>query len=101
MRCLIFLASRNADDYAVRANQRDLFHVASLREQAESVLRSWLGAFSYPFLTAGADGEWKGTRWLTRWDKEVELGVKLMYYGLSVGRGTISSARANPLLTTC
>ncbi|KAG1874249.1 Pex12 amino terminal region-domain-containing protein [Suillus tomentosus] len=53
----------------IRANQRDLFHVASLREQAESVLRSWLG-----------------TRWLTRWDKEVELGVKLMYYGLSVGR---------------
>ncbi|KAG1841308.1 Pex12 amino terminal region-domain-containing protein [Suillus subalutaceus] len=53
----------------IRANQRDLFHVASLREQAESVLRSWLG-----------------TRWLTRWDKEVELAVKLMYYGLSVGR---------------
>ncbi|KAG1749663.1 Pex12 amino terminal region-domain-containing protein [Suillus paluster] len=53
----------------IRANQRDLFHVSSLREQAESVLRSWLG-----------------TRWLTRWDKEVELAVKLMYYGLSVGR---------------
>lgn len=53
----------------IRANQRDLFHVASLKEQAEDVLRSWLG-----------------TRWLTRWDKEIELAVKLLYYGLSVGR---------------
>ncbi|KAG2370224.1 Pex12 amino terminal region-domain-containing protein [Suillus spraguei] len=53
----------------IRANQRDLFHVASLREQVELVLRLWFG-----------------TRWLTRWDKEIELAVKLMYYGLSVGR---------------
>lgn len=30
---------------AVRANQRDLYHVSSLREQTESVLRSWLGMF--------------------------------------------------------
>jgi peroxin-10 len=85
----IVLASRKADRNTVRANQRDLFHVASLREQAESVLRSWLGALPYSFLASGADNEWKGTRWLTRWDKEVELAVKLMYYGLSVGRGTI------------
>jgi hypothetical protein len=35
----------------------------------------------------GADNERTGTRWLTRWDKEVELAVKLIYYGLSVGRG--------------
>ncbi|KAF9243766.1 hypothetical protein BU15DRAFT_86210 [Melanogaster broomeanus] len=40
----------------IRANQRDLFHVSSLKEQAETVLRSWLG-----------------TRWLTRWDKELIL----------------------------
>ncbi|KAL4069339.1 Pex12 amino terminal region-domain-containing protein [Scleroderma citrinum] len=53
----------------IRANQRDLFHVAALREQADNVLRSWFG-----------------TRWLTRWDKEVELAMKLLYYGLSVGR---------------
>ncbi|KIJ21440.1 hypothetical protein PAXINDRAFT_63874 [Paxillus involutus ATCC 200175] len=53
----------------IRANQRDLFHVSSLKEQVETVLRSWLG-----------------TRWLTRWDKEVDVVVKLLYYGLSVGR---------------
>ncbi|KAH7883933.1 Pex12 amino terminal region-domain-containing protein [Phlebopus sp. FC_14] len=53
----------------IRANQRDLFHVASLREQVSAILRSWLG-----------------TRWLTKWDKEVELMTKLLYYGLSVGR---------------
>jgi len=33
----------HADCISVRANQRDLFHVASLKEQAEDVLRSWLG----------------------------------------------------------
>lgn len=27
----------------VRANQRDIYHVSSLREQTEAVLRSWLG----------------------------------------------------------
>ncbi|KZT23813.1 hypothetical protein NEOLEDRAFT_1095547 [Neolentinus lepideus HHB14362 ss-1] len=53
----------------IRANQRDLFHVLSLKEQAENALRAWLG-----------------TRWLTRWDKELELGVKLLYYGLTTGR---------------
>jgi peroxin-10 len=89
VRCLIVLATRKADNGAVRANQRDLFHVASLREQAESVLRSWLGALLYSFYATGADDEWKGTRWLTRWDKEVELAVKLMYYGLYVGRGIL------------
>ncbi|KAJ8472458.1 hypothetical protein ONZ45_g16646 [Pleurotus djamor] len=53
----------------VRANQRDLIHVSSLKNQVESVLRSWLGS-----------------RWLTRWDKEVELVTKLMYFGLTTGR---------------
>ncbi|TDL28878.1 hypothetical protein BD410DRAFT_781435 [Rickenella mellea] len=53
----------------IRSNQRDIYYVASLREQAENVLRSWLG-----------------TRWLTRWDKEVELSAKLVYYGLTTGR---------------
>ncbi|KAG6814444.1 hypothetical protein H0H92_007448 [Tricholoma furcatifolium] len=53
----------------IRANQRDLFHVSSLKEQTESALRSWLG-----------------TRWLTRWDKEVDLLVKLAYYGATTGR---------------
>ncbi|KAK7468520.1 peroxisome biogenesis factor 10 [Stygiomarasmius scandens] len=55
----------------IRAHQRDLYHVSSLREQAENVLRSWLG-----------------TRWLTRWDKEFELVVNLVYYGLTTGRAT-------------
>ncbi|KXN87554.1 Peroxisome biogenesis factor 10, partial [Leucoagaricus sp. SymC.cos] len=54
----------------VRANQRDIYHVSSLREQADNVLRSWLG-----------------TRWLTRWDKEVDLLTKLLYFGITVGRG--------------
>ncbi|KAI0932680.1 hypothetical protein AcW2_001235 [Taiwanofungus camphoratus] len=55
----------------IRSNQRDVFHVSSLREQTEGVLRSWLG-----------------TRWLIRWGKEIELGVKLLYYGLTIGRAT-------------
>ncbi|KAK0500621.1 Pex12 amino terminal region-domain-containing protein [Armillaria luteobubalina] len=54
----------------VRAHQRDLYHVSSLREQTDSVLRSWLG-----------------TRWLTRRDREVDLFVKFVYYGMTVGRG--------------
>ncbi|KAH9982147.1 Pex12 amino terminal region-domain-containing protein [Lactifluus volemus] len=53
----------------IRAHQRDLIHVSSLREQTENILRSWLG-----------------TRWLTRFDKEVELGVRLAYYALTTGR---------------
>lgn len=55
----------------IRANQRDLYHVSSLRDQAENVLRSWFG-----------------TRWLTRWDKEVDLLIKLVYYGFTTGRAT-------------
>ncbi|KIJ45671.1 hypothetical protein M422DRAFT_778869 [Sphaerobolus stellatus SS14] len=50
----------------IRANQRDIFHVASLREQLETVLRSTLG-----------------TRWLLRWDKEIDLITNLGYYGLA------------------
>ncbi|KAJ7171881.1 Pex12 amino terminal region-domain-containing protein [Mycena crocata] len=48
----------------IRANQRDLYHVFF-------VLRAWLG-----------------TRWLSRWDKEVDLFVKLGYYGLTTVRAT-------------
>ncbi|KAG7450108.1 uncharacterized protein BT62DRAFT_978375 [Guyanagaster necrorhizus] len=54
----------------IRAHQRDLYHLSSLREQTDSVLRSWLG-----------------TRWLTRRDREVDLFVKFVYYGMTVGRG--------------
>lgn len=45
--------------------------MVSLKERAENVLRSWLG-----------------TRWLMRWDKEVELTMKLLYYGLTMGRAS-------------
>ena len=31
-----------------------------------------------------------GTRWLARWDKEVDLLVKLVYYGFTTGRGVFS-----------
>ncbi|KAF7306490.1 Peroxisome assembly protein PER8 [Mycena indigotica] len=55
----------------IRANQRDLYHVSSLKDQFEGVLRAWLG-----------------TRWLSRWEKEVNLLVKLVYYGLTTVRAT-------------
>ncbi|KAH9921442.1 peroxisome assembly protein per8 [Fomitopsis serialis] len=55
----------------IRSHQRDFFQVSALREQADGVLRAWLG-----------------TRWLSRWDKEVELCTKLLYFGLTVGRAT-------------
>jgi len=55
----------------IRANQRDIYHVSSLRKQTGDVLRSWLG-----------------TRWLTRREKEVDLFTKLVYYGITIGRGS-------------
>ncbi|TBU64669.1 Pex12 amino terminal region-domain-containing protein [Dichomitus squalens] len=55
----------------IRSNQRDLFQVFALREQAENVLRSWLG-----------------TRWLTRWDKEIDFAANALYYGLTIGLGS-------------
>ncbi|KAJ3563763.1 hypothetical protein NP233_g8733 [Leucocoprinus birnbaumii] len=57
----------------IRANQRDIYHVSSLRDQTDNVLRSWLG-----------------TRWLTRWEKEVDLLTKLLYFGITSGRGNQS-----------
>ncbi|KAF8807646.1 hypothetical protein BYT27DRAFT_7189729 [Phlegmacium glaucopus] len=66
---LIFPAAQQAQ--IIRANQRDLYHVSSLKVQVESILRSWFG-----------------TRWLTRWDKELDLFVKLCYYGLTTGTAT-------------
>lgn len=35
--------------YLVRANQRDLYHVSSLRDQTETVIRSWFGLFPSEF----------------------------------------------------
>ncbi|KAI0047643.1 hypothetical protein FA95DRAFT_1582596 [Auriscalpium vulgare] len=66
-RNLSFPAAQQAQ--IIRAHQRDIIHVSSLKEQTENILRSWLGS-----------------RWLTRYDKEVELLVKLGYLGLTTGR---------------
>jgi hypothetical protein len=33
----------NGLDGAVRAHQRDLIHVSSLKEQTDNILRSWFG----------------------------------------------------------
>ncbi|PIL30918.1 transporter [Ganoderma sinense ZZ0214-1] len=55
----------------IRSNQRDLFQASALREETENVLRSWLG-----------------TRWLTRWDKEIDFAANIVYYGLTVGLGS-------------
>ncbi|KAF8922144.1 hypothetical protein CPB85DRAFT_23622 [Mucidula mucida] len=54
----------------IRAHQRDVYHLSALRDQTETVLRSWLG-----------------TRWLSRRDKEIDLLVKCLYFGMTVGRG--------------
>jgi hypothetical protein len=56
--------------FPVRANQRDVYHISSLKEETENVFRNFLG-----------------TRWLARWDKELDLLVKLLYYCLTTGRG--------------
>lgn len=84
---------------AVRSHQKDLFNVFHLREETENVLRAWFGMYyfcslSYPvsLLLSRSSYKYKytlyiGTRWLTRWDKEVELLAKLAYYGLTTLRG--------------
>lgn len=38
----------------------------------------------------GGTEQLTGTRWLSRWDKEIELAVKLVYWGLTIGRGELS-----------
>ncbi|KAJ7630464.1 hypothetical protein FB45DRAFT_990492 [Roridomyces roridus] len=70
----------------IRANQRDLFHVSSLKDQLETVLRAWLGWFHT--LLSVRRLNLSGTRWLSRWDKEVDLLVKLGYYSLTTARAT-------------
>ncbi|KLO20034.1 hypothetical protein SCHPADRAFT_817126 [Schizopora paradoxa] len=53
----------------IRAHQRDFFYASSLKEQTENILRSWFGS-----------------RWLMRWDKEVDLLSKLVYHGFTTGQ---------------
>lgn len=67
----IFPAAQQAQ--IIRAHQRDLIHVSSLKEQTESILRALLGS-----------------RWLTRYDKEVDLLVKITYQALTTGRAVQS-----------
>ncbi|KAF8343787.1 Pex12 amino terminal region-domain-containing protein [Cantharellus anzutake] len=61
---------RASQPQIIRAYQKDLFYNFFLREESENVLRSIFG-----------------TRWLSKWDKEVELFTKLLYYGLTTLRG--------------
>lgn len=72
----------------VRSNQRDLFQVASLREDVENVFRSWLGKFLVYVQLSVAECA-VGTRWLTRWDKEVDFAANVLYYGLTLGLGAL------------
>ncbi|KAF8633982.1 hypothetical protein AX15_001159 [Amanita polypyramis BW_CC] len=55
----------------IRAHQRDVYHLSSLKDQAENVVRNFLG-----------------TRRLARWDKELDFLVKVVYYGFTTGRAT-------------
>jgi peroxin-10 len=65
--------------------------VSSLREQTDNILRSWFGEAHphtpFPSLTYNRYSLRAGTRWLTRFDKEVELFVRLVYEALTTGRG--------------
>lgn len=64
-----------------------MFHVSSLKEQTESVIRSWLGMSRCCILELDICLGYTGTRWIQRWDKEVDLLTKLVYYALTTGRG--------------
>lgn len=50
----------------VRAHQKDLYYLAQLTERIEDVARTWLGA-----------------RWLQGWNKELQHGSRLAYFGLT------------------
>ncbi|KAK0466395.1 Pex12 amino terminal region-domain-containing protein [Desarmillaria tabescens] len=71
----------------IRAHQRDLYHVSSLREQTDTC--STVMAWHVPFFTDRKPQSHVGlgTRWLARRDREVDLFVKFVYYGMTVGRG--------------
>ena len=70
--------------------------MSSLREQTDNILRSWFGE-AHPSAVSPFHGPYSltynrlslraGTRWLTRFDKEVELFVRLVYEALTTGRG--------------
>ncbi|KZT60463.1 peroxisome assembly protein per8 [Calocera cornea HHB12733] len=54
----------------IRAHQRDHFFLAGFREQADAVLRAFLG-----------------TRTLSRWEGEANLLIRALYLSLTFGRG--------------
>ncbi|SGY66881.1 BQ5605_C004g02716 [Microbotryum silenes-dioicae] len=65
-----FFASA-AQPEIVRANQKDLYYLSQLRERFEDVARSLLG-----------------TRWLQNWNKELQHGSRLAYFGLTTLLGS-------------
>jgi peroxin-10 len=79
---------RQLNPSIVRAHQRDLIQVSSFREHTEDVLRSWIGQCSYTIMIVVIIIPNTGTRRLARWLPELDLFVKLAYYGLTTGLGT-------------
>ena len=77
----------------VRAHQRDLIQVSTLRSNAEEALRHWFGMDNLAsYSNAWLSDRKEGTRWLSRWDKELDLIIRLSYYGITTGRGKSSHA---------
>ena len=74
--------------WTVRSNQRDLFQVSAFRDETENVLRAWLGEPCRNTQSCKDTERGAGTRWLSRWDKEIDFAAHVMYYGLTVGLGT-------------
>lgn len=56
----------------VRANQRDLVYVHSLKEQAENVLRAWLGMSKYSMVLAAV------------WLLLLSLALMSCFYGMDM-----------------
>ena len=84
--------------FLVRANQRDIYHISSLKEETENVFRNFLGPFlpvSWSHLNCIA-----GTRWLARWDKELDILIKLLYYCLTTGRGEYALFSIHSLISS-
>ncbi|SCZ92690.1 BZ3500_MvSof-1268-A1-R1_Chr5-2g08108 [Microbotryum saponariae] len=86
-----FFASA-AQPEIVRANQKDLYYLSQLTERFEDVARSLLGEdWSIPvWLTGQAadDRDPTGTRWLQNWNKELQHGSRLAYFGLTTLLGS-------------
>ena len=42
-----------------------------------------------------------GTRWLTRWDKEIDFAANALYYGLTIGLGESVGLVLTPIIHIC